>query len=159
MSQSEEYIVIEDLRPGLRSINIKVKCGNKNEEREVISKKTGDTLRVTEALVGDATGCILLTLWNDDIDKAQEDSVYKLDNVYTTIFRGSLRLNIGKYGNMEEIDADGFGEINVENNLSDKVYEQQRRPRYGGGGDRSYGNRPYRGGGRSYSDRRPRRRY
>ena len=166
MSQSEEYSVVEDLRPGLRSINIKVKCGSKAEEREVISRKTGETLRVTEALVGDATGCILLTLWNDDIDKAQTDHVYELGNVYTTVFRGSLRLNIGKYGSMEEIEgADDFGEINEENNLSDKVYEQQRRPRYGGGGggrsygDRGYGGRGGGGGGRNYSDRRPRRRY
>lgn len=167
MSQSEEISEVEDLRPSLRGINLKVKCGEKREEREVTSRKTGETLRVTEALVGDNTGCVLLTLWNDDIDKAQEDHLYKLENVYTTVFKGSLRLNIGKYGKIEEIEDDEELEINLENNISDKEYEQQRpryggggRP-YGGGGGRSYGDRPYRGGGgnRNFSERRPRRRY
>ena len=157
MSQSEEK-QIDDLKPSLRGINVKIKCGTKNEEREIISRKTGETLRVTEALVGDSTGCILLTLWNDDIDKVETDHVYQLGNVYTTIFHGSLRLNIGKYGTYEEIEADGFPEINEENNLSDKVYEQPQRyrPRYGG--DRPYNSRPSRGNWKDSFSNRPRRR-
>jgi len=96
----EEFKIIDDLRPNSRSINIKIKCNSKNEEREVTSRKTGENLRVTEALVGDETGSIYLTLWNDDIDKMEVDHIYKLINVYTTVFRGSLRLNIGKYGKL-----------------------------------------------------------
>jgi replication factor A1 len=156
LSEVEEFIVMNDLRPGLRGINIKVKCNSKNEEREVVSRKTGEPLRVTEALVGDETGCVLLTLWNEDIDKMEIDGMYKLGNVYTTVYRGSLRLNIGKYGNMEEIEEDGPSEIDLENNLSDKVYEQEPRYRskYGGGGRSNYGRgggggRPYRGSRRS----------
>ncbi|MHA1130000.1 MAG: hypothetical protein ACTSQI_00215 [Candidatus Helarchaeota archaeon] len=149
MSEVEEFIIVNDLRPGLRGINIKVRCNSKNEEREIISRKTGEQLRVTEALVGDDTGCVLLTLWNDDIDKMELEHTYKLGNVYTTVYRGSLRLNIGKYGSMEEIEEDGPAEVDTENNLSDKVYEQEQRyrPRFGGGGRQDYGRS---GGGRSY---------
>ena len=45
MSQSDEYTVVEDLRPGLRSINLKVKCGEKNEEREVTARREGEFSR------------------------------------------------------------------------------------------------------------------
>ena len=163
MSQSEDYKVVSDLRPGLRGINLKVKAGPKNEIREVVSKKTGDTLRVTEVLIGDETGSILLTLWNDDIDKAETDHNYEITNSYTTVFKGSLRLNLGKYGSIEESDEESPTEINEENNLSSKVYEQKQsyRPRYGGDSSYGGGGRSYRsgGGGRGYSDRRPRRRY
>ena len=166
MSQSEEFKIVDELRPGLRGINIKVRCNSKNEEREVVSRKSGETLRVTEALVGDETGSVLLTLWNEDIDKMEPDHIYQLGNVYTTVFKGSLRLNIGKYGTMKEIDESTPAEINLGNNLSDKVYEQERRyrPRYGGGGDRSdrYGGRPYRSDRSGYRGRRDtgnRRRY
>ncbi|MHA1267491.1 MAG: single-stranded DNA-binding protein [Candidatus Helarchaeota archaeon] len=166
MSQNEENKEIEDLRPGLRSINLKVKCGPINDVREIVSRKTGENLRVTEALVGDATGCVLLTLWNDDIDKIEPDHVYQMTNVYTTIFKGSLRLNIGKYGSFEEVEGDGIEEINEANNLSDKVYEQPQRDRFRYGGGPGYGNkpnygqRPKQGGWKSsFSNRPHRRRY
>lgn len=147
MNQPEEFKVVSDLRPGLRGINIKVKCLSKNEEREVVSKNTGDTLRVTEALVGDQSGSVLLTLWNDDIDKLELEKVYQLNNTYTSVFKGSLRLNIGRDGTAAEIN-EVIAEINQTNNLSDKIYEDRRsfRPSYGGdrGSSRGYG-----GGGRS----------
>ncbi|MHA1299148.1 MAG: single-stranded DNA-binding protein [Candidatus Helarchaeota archaeon] len=152
----EEFKIIDDLKPGLRSINIKIKCNSKNEEREVTSRKTGETLRVTEALVGDETGSIYLTLWNKNIDDMEIDHVYQLTNVYTTVFKGSLRLNIGKYGNMEEINEEDFKEVNTDNNLSDKIYDQPQRYRSSGYGGSKYGGgyggsgRSYRGSGRSY---------
>jgi replication factor A1 len=148
MAQPEEFKVVSDLRPGLRGINIKVKCLSKNEEREVISKNTGDTLRVTEALVGDQSGSILLTLWNDDIDKIELEKVYQLNNTYTSVFKGSLRLNIGRDGTAAEIN-EAIAEVNETNNLSDKIYEDRRsfRPSYGDrGSSRGYGGG---GGGRS----------
>ncbi|MFX1295892.1 MAG: single-stranded DNA-binding protein [Promethearchaeota archaeon] len=158
MTEAEEFKVINDLRPGLRGINIKVRCSSINEEREVVSRKTGEPQRVTEALVGDETGSILLTLWNEDIDKMQIQHIYRLGNAYTTIFRGSIRLNIGRYGSIEEIEEETPSEVNTENNLSDKVYEQEPRyrPRYSGsGGGRSGysggGRRPYRGNKGGYS--------
>ncbi|MGQ9721537.1 MAG: single-stranded DNA-binding protein [Candidatus Jordarchaeum sp.] len=154
MAEAQDFIV-ESLRPGLKSINVKFKVESLNDEREVVSKKTGETLRVTEALVGDSTGSILITLWNEDIDKIKDGHTYKLNNGYTTVFKGSLRLNIGRYGNLEEIEESEDFEVNSENNLSEKVYEQERsfRPRYGGSGPRYGGSRPYR------SDRRRERRY
>lgn len=160
----EEFKIVDELKPGLRGINIKIRCNSKNEEKEVTSRKTGETLRVTEALVGDETGSIYLTLWNDDIDKMVADHVYQLTNVYTTVFKGSLRLNIGKYGSFEEISEEELKEVNTENNLSDKFYEQPRKYRpsggYGGGGGSRFGGggggrRPYKGDRRgSYGKRR-----
>ncbi|NVM01000.1 MAG: single-stranded DNA-binding protein [Candidatus Helarchaeota archaeon] len=158
MSETEEFIIVDELKPGLRGINIKVRCNSKNEEREVISRKTGETFKVTEALVGDETASILLTLWNDDIDKVEIDKNLKLINVYTTVFKGSLRLNIGKYGSFEEISDEELNEVNTENNLSNREYEQPRKFRreYGGGGGRfsqgrggQFKRRPYRGDKRS----------
>jgi replication factor A1 len=154
MSESEEFKIVDELKPGLRRINLKVRCSSKNEERQVVSKKSGETLRVTEALVGDETGSVLLTLWNDDIDKMQPDYVYKLGNAYTTVFKGSLRLNLGQYGSMEEINESTPAEVKLDNNISNKVYEQERtfRPRYGGGGrSGGYGgSRPFGSDGGSY---------
>nr|MDO8080519.1 single-stranded DNA-binding protein [Candidatus Freyarchaeota archaeon] len=164
MSEQQD-VIVENLRPGLKSINVKFKCDSINEARETVSRQTGDTNRVTEALVGDSSASILLTLWNDDIDKIKVGSVYQLNNGYTNIFKGSLRLNVGKYGSLDEVENGEEIEINKENNLSDKIYEQEQRFR-SYGRDRSYGSgsgyggsRPY-GRDRSYSrDSGSRRRY
>ena len=141
MNQTEEIGTIGDLRPGIKGINVKFKCISKNEEREVASKQTEDNLRVNEALISDESGAILLTLWNADIDAVVVDHFYKLKNSHTTVFKGSLRLNKGRYGVLEELTETDVPTINEENNLSDKIYEEKRNfSPYGR--DRSY-SRPY----------------
>ncbi len=126
MSESS-FSKVSDLKPNLRNVNIIVKCDSVGDEREIVSKRTGETLRVADALVGDETGCIYLTLWNNEIDKMTPGQVYVLKNVYTNVYRNSLRLNIGRYGSIEESSENHNIEVNMENNLSDRFYEQQRR--------------------------------
>jgi len=47
------------------------------------------------------------------------------------LFRGSLRLNIGRYGSAEKVEQE-IDEINTENNLSMKQYgDSYRRPQRG----------------------------
>ncbi len=147
-STEEEILMsVSDLGPRSRKVNVKVKVVEMNEPREVTSRKDGSINRVTEALVGDDTGVIFLTLWNDDIDRLSVDSALKISNGYCNVFKNSLRLNIGRYGSFEEIEEDIT--VNTENNISDRFYEQpprfrrDSRPRGGGGG--GYGR--YSGGG------------
>ncbi len=121
-----QFITVEELKPNSKNVNLKVKVVSKTETREVVSRISGETLRVAEALVGDETASILLTLWNDDIDNLKDGKIYQINNGYVTLFKGSMRLNTGKYGSIEEIEAEDFGEVNSEKNLSDQVFEQPR---------------------------------
>jgi len=130
-----EFSVVSDLGPKQKNMNLKIKCDELNEVREVTSKKDGSTHRVTEALIGDETAAILLTIWDDTIDRVEIGKNYVVKNTYTSIFRGSLRLNLGKYGELED-STEEIGDVNKENNLSDKQYEMPRRPYGGGGGGR-----------------------
>jgi hypothetical protein len=54
-----------------------------------------------------------------------------------------MRLNVGRYGTIEVAKEALAGEVNTENNLSNKVYEQERRT-FRGRGD--FGGRERRGG-------------
>ena len=126
---------VGNLNPGSRSLNMTVKVVSKNPVREVVSRRDGSSHRVTEALVGDETGSILLTLWDDTIDSITEDDVVDVNNGYVRLFRGSMRLNIGRFGSLEASEED-IESVNTENNMSDRQYEQERR--YSG-----YGRRPY----------------
>jgi replication factor A1 len=92
--------------------------------------------RVADALVGDETGCVVLTLWDDNIDKITEEATLQITNGYVNLFRGNMRLNIGRYGSFQLLEETPITEVNTENNLSEKRYEQERRdrpyrPRYG----------------------------
>ena len=146
-AESGELLKIEKLTPSSREVNLIAKVISKSEVRNVTGRDYS-IRRVADALVGDETGCVYLTLWDDKIDKINEEATLRITNGYVNLFRGNMRLNIGRYGSFELLDESPITEVNTENNLSDKRYEQERR-------FRRYGER------RGYGDRRgyQRRRY
>ncbi len=145
-SESKELIKIEKLTPNSREVNTIVKVVSKSQVRNVTGRDY-TIRRVADALVGDETGCVYLTLWDDNIDKINEEATLRITNGYVNLFRGNMRLNIGRYGSFELLEESPITEVNTENKLSDKRYEQERRyrsdrqPRYGG--RRGYQRRRY----------------
>ncbi|MCW3987451.1 MAG: hypothetical protein NWE87_03960 [Candidatus Bathyarchaeota archaeon] len=147
MSENDQIGTKEEvgnLNPGSRSLNLTVKVISKNPIREVVSRRDGTSHRVTEALVADETGAILLTLWDDTIESITDGDVVVVNNGYIRLFRGSMRLNIGRFGSLEASEED-IENVNTENNMSEKQYEQERRY----SGSRGYQSRGY-GGRRNY---------
>ena len=110
---------INEIKPYGKKIDVTVKVESKAEPREVVARLDNTTHRVTEALVGDETGCVLLTLWDDSIDTVEEGKAYTITNGYSTTFKNSLRLNIGRYGKIEA-STENLEKIGKENNLSEK---------------------------------------
>ena len=143
-------VKVSELTPDSKAVNVTVKVVSKGEVRNTTSGRDFTAHRVVDALVGDETGCIYLNLWDDNIEKVNEGGTLNIKNGYVNLFRGNMRLNIGRYGSFETVKESKIEELNTENNLSSKRYEQERRfERYGGG---SYGG--YGGGRRGYGDRR-----
>jgi replication factor A1 len=144
--RSEEPVKVGDLNTYSRGVNTTVKVVSKTEPREVTSRSDGSAHRVCEALVGDETGSLYLTLWDDAIDEVIEEQVLKITNGYVNLFRGSMRLNIGRYGSYEVADEAPFEDVNLDNNLSSRQFERPQRG-YGRGrgsyGDRDRGRRRY----------------
>ena len=75
---------------------------------------------------------------DSSIDDVKAGTTYTLKNGYTGLFRGNLRLNIGKYGELAEAE-EAIEEVNEEVDMSAEEHEDDRRRRYGGGGGRGYG--------------------
>jgi len=143
-SGSKELVKVEELTPSSRGVNVIVKVVSKSGSRDVTGR--GGLHKVADALVGDETGCIYLTLWDDNIDQIKEDETISISNGYVNLFRGNMRLNIGRYGSFKVLEESPIEEVNTENNLSQKQYEQRRRyrpyqSRYGG--RRGYQRRRY----------------
>lgn len=158
---------VGELTPQSRAVNVTAKVVSKSEVREIPMGRDGSAHKVSDALVGDETGSVYLTLWDDNIEKINEGDTIRVENGYVTLFKGNIRLNIGKYGKLDMAKEPLAGEVNTENNVSSKTYEQERRPfrggrgrgggGYGGGRDRGYGGGGGyggRGGGYGGRDRR-----
>lgn len=146
-------VKVGELTPESRAVNVLAKVVSKSEIRDIAAGRDGAAHRVSDALVGDETGCVYLTLWDDNITKVNEGDTVSVKNGYVNLFRGNMRLNIGRYGTLEISDQAIAGEVNTTNNISNQVYDQPRRPFRGRGGGRGYGGRGGYGGGRGYGDR------
>ena len=151
-------VKVGELTPASRAVNVTAKVVSKSEVRNIAAGRDGAPHRVCDALVGDETGCVYLTLWDDNIEKVNEGDTISIGNGYVSLFKGNMRLNVGRYGTLEIAKEPLEAEVNTENNMSSKVYEQERRPfRRGGGGGRSYGGRGDYGGRDRRGGYRPRR--
>jgi len=91
---------IEELKDGMRRVDVEAKVIEKSETREVRSRYRNETYRVADAIIKDDTGTIKLTLWNEQIDQVNVDDTVKIENGYIQSFRGEIQLNAGKYGKL-----------------------------------------------------------
>lgn len=115
---------IRDLTTYSRRVNLVAKVLEMGAAREVSSSSDGQLHRVAEALVGDETGTVLMTLWDENIGRFGVGDVVEVENGYAGTFRGSLRLNIGKYGTIDKKNV-SMEEVDTENNLSEREYRRQ----------------------------------
>lgn len=108
---------IAELKPGMKSVNITFKVMNTSDERSVESRKTDETYRVVDAMVGDSTATILMPIWNEAIETIEVGTTYTLTNGYTGLFKGNLRLQLGKFGSIATAE-EPIDEVNSEIDMS-----------------------------------------
>ena len=126
---------INELTPQSRNLKLNVQVVSVSESREVTTRRSGETNQVADAVVADETGCVTLTLWNEAINDFEAGKEFELSNVYCGLFRGHLRLNLGRYGTYTEVEPE-ITDINTENDMSEAEHEdRRRRRRYPGRGD------------------------
>jgi replication factor A1 len=130
---------IEEITPESKQINLLAKVVNVGEMREIPSR-FGPSRKVADAQIGDETGTVILSLWEDQINSVKKDDLIKIENGYVSFVKsaqtpgkGNIRLNIGKYGKMEKV-TEGVTSVNEEINLSVAEHDLPDRPRHGGGG-------------------------
>ena len=113
---------IEELNPASRGVDVVAKVLEVNPVKEIFGRD-GKHHRVAEALIGDETGTILLTLWDDNIERIEPGKTVIIRDGYVSLYRGHMRLNVSRRGCIEESEAE-IAEVNTENNLSDRSYNQ-----------------------------------
>ncbi|OLS26811.1 MAG: hypothetical protein HeimC3_07030 [Candidatus Heimdallarchaeota archaeon LC_3] len=147
-------VKVKDLQPFENKFRLNFKVIDKSEVREVTNKNNpSETHRISDVTVADDTGAIILSAWDEDIDFLEDNKFFKIENGYVNVFRDSMRLSKGKFGNFAPSEEEF--EANTETNRSDEVHERyQQRSNY------NRGNQNYNRGGGYNSDKsdRPRER-
>ena len=138
---------IKDLNPYSRRVNVLGKVVEVGQPKE-ITTRFGEGKSVTEVVIGDETGKITLSLWGDQVSKVESGKILYIDNGYISLVRGHMRLNVGKYGNLNDTE-EAIEELNTELDMSEKVHESNYR-RSGPGSGSSGGFRRGGSGGGSY---------
>jgi len=118
---SEGYMKVGALKPDFMNVNVVVKVLSVGLPRVIFSRRNRSEHRVAEAFVGDETGSVLLTLWGDQIGRFKAGDILEIRNGYTSLLKGSLRLNAGGRGMVEKVDKE-IGEVNTKNNLSEQIH-------------------------------------
>ncbi len=137
-TEQKQEIEIEELKPKMSNLIVTFKIVDIGETREVTSRRTFETHRVADAIVGDKTGIVSVPLWNESISEMKVGKTYRLEDGYTSLFRGKLQLKIGRHSTVTEAES----EIETVNSDVDMSAENHRKSK-----DRGYYNPP-RGYGR-----------
>jgi replication factor A1 len=137
---------VSELTPQSKRVNVLAKVLSIGSPREIPGRYGGESKKVAEAVVGDETGTVILSLWQDQIGSVQVNDVLSIENGYVSLVQGHMRLNVGKYGKITKSDKE-IPTVKTEVDVSAPEHERERRfrPRpsyrsrgYGGGYRRRY---------------------
>jgi replication factor A1 len=124
----QREVMVADLRPRMKHLNITFKVLDKGDLQEVESRRDGKTHYLLTMKVGDSTGTVMVPVWDKLVEFFKVDETYRLENGYASLYRGHLRLNIGRHGRVRE-SPDSIDEIDRLNNMSSERHAP-RPPRY-----------------------------
>lgn len=116
-----EFVLVDSLRPGLANLNLVLKVV---EAKEVLNKKhpDGSSTTISECVVGDASGTIILTARNRQAETCKSGTTITVRNGKIDMFKGTMRLAVDRWGSIKSADDADFA-VKMDYNLSAVQYE------------------------------------
>lgn len=105
--QGKKPMKLNDLRPGMEHVNIRVKLVCLEAPREV-ETSYGITHVLVEGMVEDDSGKMGLTVWNERIEQLDKVIVgenVELKDCFITSFKGVLSVNVGRDSEISSPDS------------------------------------------------------
>lgn len=129
----EEERKISSLKEGMDNVSVKGRVIS-TEDPKVIQTRKGPR-RISEAVIGDETGRVKVTLWGKHAGTLEEGEAVEIRGAWTTSYRGEVQLNVGYKGEIERIGED---EVPGEDDIPEDVPKAEGGYRRGGFGQRRY---------------------
>lgn len=110
LEEQARALKVKDIVPGMFSIDIKCKIAKITPVRTF--RREGNEGAVQNILMGDETGIIRMSVWNDEIDKIKElgigeNNIVKLTKVLSKEDNlGNSELRLGRKGSIEKAEGD-----------------------------------------------------
>ncbi|MGC8975686.1 MAG: OB-fold nucleic acid binding domain-containing protein [Thermoprotei archaeon] len=90
----ETRVKIGDLKPEMNGVSLVARVVSVEPSRTINTRSGLRT--ITEAVVGDETGKVKLTMWGKALtSKLREGDSIEIRNAWTTVFKGVVQLNVG----------------------------------------------------------------
>jgi replication factor A1 len=142
-NESEQNVTkkVMELKQGESSITVKGRVLEANEPKTIETKK--GTRTISEAVIGDETGRVKMTLWGEKAGTVEEGQAVKVSGAWTTAYRGKVQLNVGSSSEVTQIDDNEVPAKEQVPESEPTAPEEERR----GGFERRGGRRDYRQGG------------
>jgi GNAT superfamily N-acetyltransferase len=95
---------IKELSSDMNRIVVEGEIVEKAIPRAVRSRRSWESLTVTEATLKDSSGDIVLMLWNEQIKQCIVGDRVRIENGYVKNYQGMRQLNVGKVGKLITLD-------------------------------------------------------
>ncbi len=99
-SSPYEMMKIGELKDGLKDVTVEGVILTISPARQVKSRSSGKTLSVAHAELADASGKIVLVLWNEKISQVKDDDRVRIEFGHVKSYQGVNQLNIGWGGRL-----------------------------------------------------------
>jgi len=94
---------VRDLKPGMSHVNITLNVLGASESNQVVTS-AGVDHEILELEAGDKSGSIKLVLWDEKIiPDLKKGDLVKIENGFVTSFKGTWRINVGRYGTITKV--------------------------------------------------------
>ena len=99
------YAKIESLKRGMRGINVRARVLTISRPSLALTRYSG-YVKFTKVRLGDETGSVNLTLWQDRMDALAVDDVVEIHDASVTAYRGETLLRIRRHSHLRVVHVD-----------------------------------------------------
>ncbi|KAL0480178.1 hypothetical protein AKO1_007216, partial [Acrasis kona] len=100
-NNTDEYVKINQITPNSFNLNLIVKV----VELKMLMKDSKDQMTVAEAVVGDETGCIVISIRNDQIEHFKQNSTLQIKKGRIELYKHNMRLRVDRFGSITPIEV------------------------------------------------------
>ncbi len=126
--KESEPVKVSELKPGMDNVSVRVRVLEAEAPKVIETRKGPRT--ISEALVGDETGRVRLTLWGRAAGTVSPGEAVEISGAWTTTYRGNVVLNVGGRGEikrLEDSEVPAAEEVPEETPRAPRSFRQRRR--------------------------------
>eukprot|EP00914_Ancora_sagittata_P001965 GHVO01004503.1.p1 GENE.GHVO01004503.1~~GHVO01004503.1.p1 ORF type:complete len:200 (+),score=22.23 GHVO01004503.1:68-667(+) len=118
-----EFLKVKMIEPGTRGLNLLAKVLAPPERKLERARPDGSTFSVGEAVIGDETGTVRMTLRNQQLDLLKDGASIVVRNAQVQMFESHVRIEVDRWGKISEAETEHAFEVNEGHDVSAIEYE------------------------------------